>query len=69
MHAGFAIVRWPTGWRSSTQDFVEHTGLRTERMGEMSALLKEQLGVEEKPSFHELGAYVKWLQQAEKGRQ
>ncbi len=46
--------------------FVEHTGLRTERMGEMSALLKEQLGVEEKPSFHELGAYVKWLQQAEK---
>lgn len=48
--------------------FVEHSGLRTERMGDMSALLKEQLGVDDKPSFHELGDYVKWMQLADKAQ-
>ncbi|MEK9714094.1 MAG: RNB domain-containing ribonuclease, partial [Thalassolituus sp.] len=44
--------------------FIEQAGIRTERIGEAAALLKEQLGLEKKPSFAELQDFVSLLQQA-----
>ena len=46
--------------------FIEQNGIRTERLGEAAALLKEQLQLTEKPVLGELSSYVSLLQQAEK---
>ncbi|WP_300425479.1 VacB/RNase II family 3'-5' exoribonuclease [uncultured Thalassolituus sp.] len=45
--------------------FIEQNGIRTERLGEAAALLKEQLNLEGKPVLGELESYVALLQQAE----
>lgn len=45
--------------------FIEQKGIRTERLGEAAALLKEQLNLTEKPVLTELESYVSLLQQAE----
>ena len=44
--------------------FIQQSGIRTERLGEAAALLKEQLGLEQKPDLTTLESYVKLLQQA-----
>lgn len=45
--------------------FIEQKGIRTERLGEAAALLKEQLELSEKPVLTELESYISLLQQAE----
>lgn len=45
--------------------FIEHGGLRTERIGEVSGLLQEQLGLEETPNLSSLSDYVHWSQKAD----
>ena len=44
--------------------FIEQSGIRTERLGEAAALLKEQLKLEQKPDLTNLENYVSLLQQA-----
>jgi len=46
--------------------FIEHSGVRTERKGEVAALLKEQLPLDAKPSLETLQDYVSLMQQADK---
>ena len=46
--------------------FIEHAGVRTERKGEVAALLKEQLPLEQKPSLETLQDYVSLMQQADR---
>lgn len=62
-----ACNRSVAGWLAAqnTGFFIEHGGVRTERHGEVAALLKEQLGLEQKPELHSLAEYVNWLQRAE----
>lgn len=45
--------------------FIEHSGVRTERTGEVAALLKEHLPLERKPEFGTLEQYVSLMQQAD----
>lgn len=45
--------------------FIEHAGVRTERQGEVAALLKEHLQLDQKPEFNTLETYVQWLQAAD----
>lgn len=45
--------------------FIEQNGIRTERLGEAAALLKEQLPLEQKPDLSTLESYVDLLQKAE----
>lgn len=51
---------------NNTGFFIEHGGLRFERLPEVSELLKEQLKLEEKPDLSDLTDYIYWNQQAEK---
>jgi len=44
--------------------FVQHNGVRTERIGDVTSLLKESLGLESKPKFKTLEDYVSLMQQA-----
>lgn len=44
--------------------FIEQSGIRTERMGEAAALLKEQLKLEKKPDLSDAETYISLLQQA-----
>ncbi len=50
----------------NTGFFIEHGGLRFERLPEVSELLKEQLGLEETPDLSNLSDYIHWNQQADK---
>ncbi len=61
-----ACNRSVAGWLAAQNSgfFIEHGGVRTERHGEVAALLKEQLGLEQKPELHSLAEYVSWLQRA-----
>ena len=45
--------------------FIEHSGVRNERTGEVAALLKEHLSLERKPEFDTLEKYVGLMQQAD----
>ncbi|MAD43436.1 MAG: hypothetical protein CMI02_16885 [Oceanospirillaceae bacterium] len=45
--------------------FIEHAGVRNERKGEVAALLKEHLPLEQKPSLDTLADYVSLMQQAD----
>lgn len=45
--------------------FIEHSGLRTERLGDAMALLQEELKLETKPDFTTLASFVSLFQQAE----
>lgn len=58
-----AIAHWIA--ERNTGIFVEHAGVRTERKGEVAALLKEHLPLESKPSLDSLHDYVQLMQQAE----
>ena len=44
--------------------FIEHAGIRTERIGDVTSLLKEQLGLEKKPKIKSLEDYVSLMKQA-----
>ena len=44
--------------------FIEHAGVRSERIGEVAALLRENLALEAKPKFDNLEEYVQLMQQA-----
>tara|TARA_B100001250_G_scaffold413835_1_gene449396 strand:- start:2286 stop:4214 length:1929 start_codon:yes stop_codon:yes gene_type:complete len=44
--------------------FIEQSGIRTERLGEATALLKEQLTLDSKPDLSDLPTYVSLQQQA-----
>ena len=44
--------------------FIEQSGIRTERIGEAAALLKEQLNLEKKPDLADKETYISLLQQA-----
>ncbi|WP_276785353.1 ribonuclease R family protein [Thalassolituus oleivorans] len=46
--------------------FIEHAGVRSERIGEVAALLRENLALEAKPKFDNLEEYVQLMQQAAK---
>lgn len=46
--------------------FIEQNGIRTERLGEAAALLKEKLALDTKPVLTELESYVSLLHKAEK---
>ena len=61
-----ACNRSVAGWLAAQNSgfFIEHGGVRTERHGEVATLLKEQLGLEQKPELHTLADYVTWLQRA-----
>lgn len=45
--------------------FIEHGGLRFERIPEVTELLKEELGLDEAPNLTNLSDYIHWNQQAE----
>lgn len=45
--------------------FIEHAGLRNERIAEVSSLLKEELAIEKEFNLAELADFVYYLQQAE----
>lgn len=45
--------------------FITHNGVRTERIGEVVALLREQLDLERKPKIQQLEEFVEWVQKAE----
>lgn len=45
--------------------FITHSGVRTERIGEVAALLREQLSLEQKPKVQTLEEFVGWIQKAE----
>ncbi|MDO6682518.1 VacB/RNase II family 3'-5' exoribonuclease [Oceanobacter sp. 5_MG-2023] len=47
--------------------FIEHAGIRTERIGDVTTLLKEQLGLEKKPKIKSLEDYVSLMKQAAGG--
>ncbi len=44
--------------------FVQHNGIRTERIGDVASMLKESLALESKPKFKTLEDYVGYMQQA-----
>lgn len=44
--------------------FINHAGIRTERLGEVTSLLREQLQLEQKPELAHLDQYVQQLQAA-----
>ncbi|WP_157729891.1 VacB/RNase II family 3'-5' exoribonuclease [Bacterioplanes sanyensis] len=44
--------------------YIGHTGIRTERLGEVTSLLKEHLQLEQKPELQQLQQYVQQLQAA-----
>jgi len=46
--------------------FIEHAGVRSERIGEVAALLRENLPPEAKPKLDNLAEYVKLMQQEAK---
>ncbi|WP_420591743.1 ribonuclease R family protein [Bacterioplanoides sp.] len=45
--------------------FINHNGVRTERIGEVVALIREQLELERKPKIQTLAEFVEWVQKAE----
>ncbi len=45
--------------------FIEHGGLRVERIPEVTELLKEQLGLDQAPDLSNLKDFIHWNQQAE----
>ena len=45
--------------------FIEHAGVRTERKGEVAALLKEHLPLDKKPELASLAEYVELMQKAD----
>ncbi len=45
--------------------FINHSGVRTERIGEVVALIREQLELERKPKIQTLAEFVEWVQKAE----
>ncbi|MAK92834.1 MAG: RNAse R [Oceanospirillaceae bacterium] len=59
-----SIARWLA--EKGAGFFIEHAGVRTERKGEVAALLKEQLPLEQKPSLETLQDYVSLMQQADR---
>lgn len=44
--------------------FVTHKGIRTERIGDIATLLREQLNSDQKPKLNTLESYISWLQRA-----
>lgn len=62
-----ACNRAIAGWLAEKGSgfFIEHAGVRSERQGEVAALLKEHLPLEKKPSLSSLEEYVSLMQQAE----
>lgn len=45
--------------------FIEQKGIRTERIGEVSALLTEQLALTDKPKLDDLNTYIELIQKSE----
>jgi len=62
-----ACNRSIAGWlaEKETGFFITHAGVRTERIGEVVALIREQLDVERKPKIQTLSEFVEWVQKAE----
>ncbi|WP_221796835.1 VacB/RNase II family 3'-5' exoribonuclease [Oceanobacter mangrovi] len=58
--------RQTANWMATRETgiFVQHKGIRSERIGDASALLKDTLQLEQKPKFKTLEAYVDLLKQA-----
>ncbi|WP_430459445.1 VacB/RNase II family 3'-5' exoribonuclease [Thalassolituus sp. LLYu03] len=62
-----ACNRAVAAWLATRESgfFIEHSGVRTERKGEVAALLKEHLPLERKPELATLEEYVSLMQQAD----
>lgn len=62
-----ACNRAVAGWLAEKERgfFIEHAGVRTERKGEVAALLKEHLPLEKKPELASMQEYVQLMQQAD----
>jgi len=62
-----ACNRSIASWLAEQQTgfFITHNGVRTERIGEVVALIREQLSLERKPKIQTLAEFVEWVQKAE----
>ncbi len=63
-----AANRAVADWLASQQQgiYISHAGVRTERLGEVTSLLKEHLELPQKPQLQELDQYIEHLQTAAK---
>lgn len=58
-----AVATWLAEQQSGF--FIEHAGLRSERIADVSELLKEELALEQEFDLSQLSDFIKYLQQAE----
>lgn len=58
-----AVATWLAEQQSGF--FIEHSGLRSERIEDASELLKEELALEQEFNLSQLSDFIKYLQQAE----